>query len=460
MSEQMITEEQIRVNELIARSRAAQQIFEGYNQEQVDRVVKAIGKAVYDHAVELGTMAAEETGMGRVEDKIAKNRNKPMATWWYLKDKKSVGILRVIEEEGIVEVAKPIGVIGCITPSTNPTMTPVHNAMIALKGRNSILICSHPKASKSGAKVVGYMREALKAVGAPEDLIMIVEKPTMEMSSTVMASADVCIATGGAGLVKVVYRSGKPAFGVGAGNVQCLVDRDVDMAEVAPKIIAGRTFDNGISCTCEQSVICPKDKYDELVAELKKNGAYYIDDEAEAEAVRNATFENGVFRRKVVGQSVEFIAKEAGITLPEGTKTIIVKAKGPGKMDVLGREKMFPVMSMYAYETWEEAIEIADANLALDGRGHSVSMHSNTKEHIEKAADRLPVSRFLVNGIGSSGLGGAYTNGLAPTGTLGCGSWGNNSISENLNYKHLINVSRIAYTNPDAHIPTPEEVWG
>ncbi|MCH3949724.1 MAG: aldehyde dehydrogenase family protein [Acidaminococcus sp.] len=459
MSEEM-NDVQAYVDGLIARSRAAQKIFETYDQAQVDRVVKAIGKAVYDNAVELGTMAAEETGMGTVEYKIAKNRNKPMATWWHLRNKKSVGVIKELKDEGLVLVAKPIGVVGCITPTTNPTMTPAHNGMITLKGRNSMIVCPHPRAKKSTFKCVEYMRQALKAVGAPEDLLICVEKPSLEISQAVMRSTDVCISTGGASMVKVAYASGKPAYGVGAGNNQCLVDRDVDLAVVAPKIIQGRIFDNGISCTCEQAIICPKEKVDEMAAELRKNGAYYIDNEEEAEKVRNATFIDGKFRKDVVGQSVEFIANIAGIKLPEGTRTIVVRAKGPGKMDVLGREKMFPVMALYTYDTWDEAIDIADANLAMDGRGHSVSLHSFTDAHIKEAAMRLPVSRFLVNGIGSSGLGGAYTNGLAPTGTLGCGSWGNNSISENLDYKHLINVSRIAYTNDNAHIPTPDEVWG
>lgn len=446
------------VGDLIEQSRRAQQIFEQYDQEQVDRVVKSIGKAVYDHGEELGAMAAEETGMGGADFKTAKNRNKTMAVWWYLKDKKSVGILRVLEDQGLIEVAKPMGVVGAITPSTNPTMTPVHNAMITLKGRNSLLICPHPNGKRSGCKTVEYMREALRRVGAPEDLIIIIPEPTMELSSTVMAMTDVCITTGGAGVVKVAYRSGKPAFGVGAGNVQCLVDRDADPAAVAPKVICGRAFDNGISCTCEQSILCPRERYGELVEQLVKNGAYCVSTVEELERLEEVMFPGGGnANRRIIGRSAAEIAELARLPIPAGTQVLL--AAGEGRQPCLGREKMFPVLSIFPCDSWEETIRLANANLALDGKGHSVVIHSHTQAHIEEAARRIPVSRFLVNGIGSSGLGGVFTNGLVPTGTLGCGSWGNNSISENLSYIHLINVSRIAYTRPNAYVPTPDEVW-
>jgi succinate-semialdehyde dehydrogenase len=261
-------------------------------------------------------------------------------------------------------------------------------------------------------------------------------------------------------MVKVAYSSGKPAFGVGAGNNQCLLDKDADIKDAVPKIIRGRVYDNGVLCTCEQSIICPDETYDEIISEFVKQGAHYVSDQKEVDALRKTVFPQGQLNKSCVGLSAVTLAGMAGIKVDEGIKLLIVKADGPGRIDPFAKEKLFPILSAYAYKTWEEGVSIVQANLEYEGKGHSMVIHSFTKENIEYAAENIPVSRFLVNGIGSSGLGGAYTNGLAPTGTLGCGSWGNNSLSENLGYRHLINISRIAYTNPDAHIPTPEEIWG
>lgn len=446
------------ISGIIEKARKAQKEFETYTQEQVDAVVKAVGKAVYDNGEELARMAVDETKMGNYDDKVMKNKGKAMAVWNHLKNKKSVGIIRYIEEEGLVEVAKPMGVIGAVTPVTNPVMTPNHNAMIALKGRNAIIICPHPSGKACGIKTVEYMRKYIKDIGAPEDLIQVVEDPTLEASSLVMKMTDVCISTGGPGMVKAAYSSGKPAFGVGAGNCQCLIDEDADIVDAVPKIIRGRVYDNGVLCTCEQTIICPESRYDDIISRFKEQGAHYISDPAEVKALRDTVFPEGLLNKRAVGLSAVKIAEMAGITVDPATKLLIVKTDGAG--DVLGKEKLFPILAAFTYKTWEEGVNIVKANLDMEGKGHSMVIHSFTKEHIEYCAENVPVSRFLVNGIGSSGLGGAYTNGLAPTGTLGCGTWGNNSLSENLSFKHLVNISRIAYTNPDAHIPTPEEIWG
>lgn len=448
------------VTGIIERARKAQKEFEAYSQEQVDQVVKAVGKAVYDNGEELARMAIDETKMGDYNDKVMKNKGKAMAVWNYLKGKKSVGILNYIEEEGLVEVGKPMGIIGAVTPVTNPIMTPMHNTMIALKGRNAIVICPHPSAKNCGVKTVECINKYLKEIGAPEYLVQVVEEPTLHVSSLVMKMTDVCISTGGPGMVGAAYSSGKPAFGVGAGNCQCLIDEDADIKDAVPKIIRGRIYDNGVLCTCEQSIIYPEDKHDEIINTFKEQGAYYISDPTEVTSLRNTLFPDGALNKSCVGLSVFKIAQAAGIKVKEDTKLLIVKVDAPGRVDAFAKEKLFPVLAAYQYKTWEEGVAIVNANLDYEGKGHSMVMHSFTKKNIEYAAENIPVSRFLVNGIGSSGLGGAYTNGLAPTGTLGCGSWGNNSISENLSYKHLINISRIAYTNADAHIPTPEEIWG
>jgi succinate-semialdehyde dehydrogenase len=448
------------VTQLIEKARAAQKIFEGYSQEQVDAAVRAIGKAVYDEAEPLAKMAVEETGMGNYNDKILKNKGKPKVTWQKLKGVKSRGVIRKIEEEGIAEVAKPIGVIGAITPMTNPVMTPVHNAMIALKGGNAIIVCSHPKGDKTGKRTVEVMREALKKLNAPVDLIQVVEESTIETSSLLMKLADACISTGGPGMVKAAYSSGKPAFGVGPGNVQVLVDRDADLAAAVPKIITGRTYDNGVLCTCEQAVHVPAEKEKEIVELFRQQGAYIADKPEEVAALRDACFPAGALAKELVGATPATIAKAAGITAPEGTKLILVKLEKTGADESLAKEKMFPVLAMYVYDKWEDGVARAAANIEHEGTGHSCVIHSNTEKNVEYAAERIKVSRFSVNQIGSNSLGGTLTNGLNPTATLGCGSWGNNSLSENLWFHHLINVSRIAYEKKNVAMPTDEEIWG
>lgn len=448
------------VQELIDKARIAQSIFEEYSQEKVDEAVRAIGKSVYDNGEELAAMAVEETGMGVYADKIVKNKGKSKAVWNKLKGVKSRGIIRYIEDQGLVEIAKPIGIIGAVTPTTNPTMTPMHNAMIALKGGNALIVCPHPRAKRTGVKTVDYMRAALEQVGAPSDLIQVIPEPTLEITTEVMAMCDTCISTGGPGMVKAAFSSGKPAFGVGAGNVQAVIDRDVDIASVVPMLIKGRTYDNGILCTCEQAAICPSEKFGELLSLMTEAGVYCIERPDEVDRLRQAMFAGGTINKSVVGASAAKIAGMAGITVPEDTKMLLVCVEKSGEDELLAKEKLCPVQVAYRYDTWEEAVGIARKNLLHEGTGHSAVIHSYTKDHIEYAAERLPVSRLAVNQVGSSGLGGAFNNGLNPTATLGCGSWGNNSISENLWWNHLVNISRIAYIIPDKPIPTDEEIWG
>ncbi len=448
------------IAQMVDKARQAQKVFEGFTQQQVDAAVRAAGKAGYDNAAPLARMAVDETGMGVYEDKVVKNASKSKVTWYRLKDVKSRGIIARDEKKGIVKVAKPIGVVGAVTPTTNPVITPIHNAMIALKGGNAILICPHPRAKKCGAEAVKLMRKAIAAVGAPEDLIQIVEEPTMEASAAVMALTDVCISTGGPGMVKAAYSSGKPAYGVGPGNVQCLVDRDVDIPAAVGMLTTGRTYDNGILCTCEQSVFVPADKFDEILAAFKANGAHYISDAKERDALRATVFPGGTIAANLVGASPVAIARAAGITVPEDTRLLLVETEKTGHDELLAKEKLLPVMCLYRYDNWTDAVEAAHANVEMEGTGHSMVIHSNTQAHVEQAANRINVSRFAVNQVGSSTLGGSMTNGLNPTATLGCGSWGNNIISENLWYYHLINVTRISYPLTNLDLPSDEEIWG
>ena len=449
----------IYIDQYIERAKKAQQTFEKFSQEAIDEIVMTVAKTVHDHAEYLAEIAVDETGMGVVADKIAKNKGKARIIWNNLKGKKSTGIIEQSEETGITKIAKPIGVVAAITPCTNPIVTPMSNIMFALKGGNAIIITPHHKAIRCSTVTVELINAAIAKLGAPENLIQILDMQSRENTKNLISSADVVIATGGMGMVKAAYSSGKPALGVGAGNVQCIIDSDADIETAAPQIIAGRIFDNGIICSGEQSIIMPEDHYEEMLAAFQRNGAFIIREPKDKEAMRAAMFDGGAMNRHAVGQSVQTVAKLAGLQIPEETRVIIVEADGSGENDLLAKEKMCPVLSAYKYKNFEEGVEIARANLEAEGKGHSVSIHSNNTEHIEFAGKALCVSRFVINQTCATSAGGSFYNGLAPTNTLGCGSWGNNSISENLDYKHLINISRIAYHMKDNHVPTDEELW-
>lgn len=444
----------------IARARAAQAEYENFSQEQADAIVRACAKAVYDNAEPLARMAVDETRMGVYEHKIKKNQGKSKVIWNDLKNKKSVGLLSYNPATGITEIARPVGVVGAVTPCTNPIVTPMSNTMFALKGLNAIIVGPHPRAKKCSTETVRLMNEAIKPLGAPENLIQIIEEPTVEISAELMRAVDVVVATGGMPMVKSAYSSGKPAYGVGAGNVQCIIDRGVDIKKVVPMIIEGREFDNGIICSGEQTVIIPREEYGEVVAELERGGCLYIEDAAEREKLVSILFPGGIMNKDLVGVSAAKVCEAAGIAAPVGVRVVAVKADGWGKGFMLSKEKMCPVFSLYAYDTFEEAVEIAQANLNVEGRGHSVSLHSNDRAHQLYAGEKLTVSRVLLNQICSTMNGGSFFNGLAPTTTLGCASWGNNSISENFTYKFLLNIIRVADRVEPTHIPTDAEIWG
>ena len=448
------------VKELVSRARAAQQEFEKCTQEQVDEACRAIAKAICDNAEPLARMAVDETRMGVYEDKVKKNQGKARVIWNDMKGGKSVGIIGREPEKGLVLVAKPMGVVGAVTPTTNPIVTPMCNAMFALKGRNAIVICPHPRSKKCSGEAVRLMKAALPAF-VPQDIIQIIEDPTVELSGQVMKQCDVCISTGGMGMVRAAYASGKPAFGVGAGNVQCMIDEDADLEKAIPMIIEGRRFDNGIICSGEQTAIMPKSIYPKAIEIFKKNGALYIDKPEDVQKLRETVFPGGVIDKNIVGQSAKVVAEKCGFAHGDDLKVILVKADAYGKADLLSKEKMCPVIATYDnLADWDECIAAANANLNVEGKGHSVCIHSHTTGHIEAAAQVLPVSRFLINQICSTNNGGSFFNSLSATTTLGCGSWGNNSISENLSWRHLFNVSRIAYVRPDATAPTDAEIWG
>ena len=442
------------LDNMLANAREALTVLETYSQEQVDSMCRACAKTVYDHAEELAKDAVEETRMGIYEDKVIKNRGKARAIWWSLKGKKSVGVIDVDEASGITKIAKPVGVVGAITPTTNPIVTCMSNAMFALKCRNPIIIAPHPRAMGCCIRTVELMNEALTELGAPVHAIQIFDIKSLDLTKMLMSSVDVVIATGGMDMVRSVYSSGTPALGVGAGNVQALVDTDADLEKALGEIIEGRGFDNGILCTCEQTIHLPEEKLDEALNILKNIA--FVADKPQTDAVREFLFPNGKMNRKMVGQSAQKIGAGCGVEVPADKKVIVLPADGPD--DILGEEKMYPVIALMTYRGWQEGIEHVRGNLAKIGRGHSIVIHSNNREHILEAASRCEVSRAACNQVGATNIGGSFKNGLNPTNTLGCGSWGNNSISENLTYYHLMNITRVADAL-DGLAPADEEIW-
>lgn len=448
------------IQDLVARAREAQTKYEAFSQEQVDAIVRDMGKYVYDNAEMLARMAVDETGIGDYDDKILKNKGKARIIWNNLKDKRSRGIIGEEPENGIVFVAKPMGVVASVTPVTNPIVTPMCNGMFALKTGNAVIYAPHPKAHKCTKQLTDAFMEIVNKHGGPDHLIQMVENGSVEKTQELMRSVDIIVATGGAAMVKSAYSSGKPSYGVGAGNVPVIIDRDADLKDAVEKIVTGAGFDNGIICSHEQFVFTPEDKYKETLEAFEATGkVFFTENEDDVQKLRDVVFPGGQMNKDVVGKPAHEIGRMAGVNVPESAKLILLPAKGAGEVDVLAREKLCPVIAILPYKGFEEAVAGAKANLLLEGAGHSAALHSGDEEHIRSAGVALPVSRLVVNQSCSLTAGGSLTNGLAPTTTLGCGSWGGNSISENLDYKHLMNVSRIGKVIADKEVPSDEEIW-
>jgi succinate-semialdehyde dehydrogenase len=334
------------------------------------------------------------------------------------------------------------------------------NAMFALKAGNSVIFAPHPKAEVSTRDLTWAYREILKRHGAPADLVQMVTNGSVETTQALMKSADVVVATGGGAMVKAAYSSGKPSYGVGAGNVPVIIDRNADLKDAVDKIVAGAAFDNGIICSHEQYVLTPRELYAETVEAFLSTGkVWYSADADDVQKLREVVFPDGHLNREVVGKSAQEIAGRAGIEIATDVRVILLRADGSGEEDVLAKEKLCPVVAIHPYETFDEAVARAKANLLVEGAGHSAALHSNDDEHIRRMGLELPVSRLVVNQAAALTAGGSLTNGFAPTTTLGCGSWGGNSISENLDYKHLMNVSRIGKPLALRAVPTDDEIW-
>ena len=413
------------IQELVDKARTAQKEYELFSQETVDIIVRDIGKFVYDNAEELAKMAVEETEMGSFEDKVLKNKSKARVIWNNLKDKKSRGVIDEDKESNLVFVAKPMGVVAAVTPVTNPIVTPMCNGMFALKTGNAVIFAAHPKAQKCAEFLTQKFMKIVKNHDGPDDLIQVVTNGSVEKTQELMQKADVVVATGGGAMVKSAYSSGKPSFGVGAGNVPVIIDRNINLKDAVEKIVDGASFDHGIICSHEQFVFAPEECFDETIELFTNTGkVWFTDDHNQIQKLRDVVFIDGHLNKDVVGKSASEVGKLAGIEIPASSRLILLPADGSGTEDVLAKEKLCPVIAIVSYATFEDAISMAKSNLLVEGAGHSAALHSNDDENIQKAGLELPISRLVVNQPSSTSAGGSLTNGFAPTTTLGCGSWG------------------------------------
>ena len=449
--------------EKIAEIRQAQGIFATYTQEQVDKIFTAAALAANKNRIPLAKMAQAETGMGVVEDKVIKNHYAAEYIYNAYKDAKTCGVLEKDEAFGITKIAEPLGVIAAIVPTTNPTSTAIFKALLALKTRNGIVFSPHPRAKKSTIEAANIILEAAVAAGAPKGIIGWIDEPTIELSERVMKEANIILATGGPGMVRAAYSSGKPAIGVGAGNTPAILDDSADIKTAVSSILVSKTFDNGMICASEQSVIVMDKIYNEVKKEFALRGAYLLNKE-ETQKVREVILVNGVLNAKMVGQTAQTIARLAGFEVEAGTRILIGEVESVELSEAFAHEKLAPVLAMYRAKTFEEAMAKAEKLVADGGFGHTASIYAdavNEKEKIEKFSAAMKTCRILVNTPSShGGIGDLYNFKLAPSLTLGCGSWGGNSVSENVGVKHLINIKTVAERRENMlWFRTPEKVY-
>lgn len=446
----------------IETMRDAQRVFATFTQEQVDKIFFEAAMAANKNRISLAKMAVEETGMGVVEDKVIKNHYAAEYIYNAYKDTKTCGVIEEDKAFGIKKIAEPIGLIAAVIPTTNPTSTAIFKTLLALKTRNAIIISPHPRAKGATIEAAKIVLEAAVKAGAPENIIGWIDVPSLELTNEVMKNADIILATGGPGMVKAAYSSGKPALGVGAGNTPVIIDDTADIKMAVNSIIHSKTFDNGMICASEQSVTVLEGVYEAVKEEFKLRGCYFLD-ENEIEKVRKTIIINGALNAKIVGQSAYKIAELAGVKVPEETKILIGEVESVDISEEFAHEKLSPVLAMYKAKTFDEAIEKAERLVADGGYGHtsSIYVHPAQKEKLDKHAAAMKTCRILVNTPSShGGIGDIYNFKLAPSLTLGCGSWGGNSVSENVGVKHLVNIKTVAERRENMlWFRTPQKVY-
>ncbi len=451
------------VSALVARARTAQRAYERYTQAEVDEVVTACGWAIVEPERNriLAELAVRDSGLGNVPDKIAKNRRKTMGLLRDLKGAKSVGVIAEDPALGIVEIARPVGVVAAITPSTNPGATPANKIINALKGRNAIILAPSPKGSSTAKQLLAFVHAELDKVGAPRDLVQTLPDPvTKDTTLELMRQADLIAATGSQANIRAAYSSGTPAVGVGAGNVVSIVDVSADLDDAAQKIMRSKTFDNATSCSSENSVVIVDAVYDAAVAALVRAGGVMLD-AAEKGALQRTMWPDGKLSAAVTAKAAGEIARLAGLTRPAAlaARFLMVEETGTGRGHPFSGEKLSPVLAVYRARNFDDAFRITAAIYDYQGKGHSVGIHTRDDAQVLRLGLEMPVARVIVNQAHCIATGGAYDNGLPFSLSMGCGTWGRNSFSDNMSYRHFLNITRISRVIP-AREPTEQELFG
>ena len=433
------------VRDLLRRADAAHRRFMAFSQEEVDRVVESMAQAALASARELAEDAVAETGFGRVEDKVVKNTVAARNVWESIRHLRSVGVVREDKTLGIVEIAVPMGVVAGIVPSTNPTSTTIFKSLISLKGRNAVVFSPHPSARRCIGKAADIMHDAAVRAGAPPGLVGCISEPTLEATRELMRHplTAVILATGGHAMVKAAYSSGKPAFGVGPGNVPAFIERTADIPAAVEMVLAGKCFDNGTICASEQSIVVDAPAEAEVCRQLVRFGAWICSAE-EKKLLEKTVVKNGGLNAAIVGRPAFQIASMAGFRVPEETTALVARLEDVGAAEPLSMEKLSPVLGFYVVDGWPEGCRMCIRILDFGGMGHSLSIHSRDEGIIRRFAEEKPVSRILANTPSTHGAIG-YSSGLAPSLTLGCGAWGGNITSDNVTALHLVNIKRLAY---------------
>lgn len=434
------------MRELVQKAKQAQLEFRAYDQVRVDRIVKAMADAGYEAAERLGRMAHEETGFGKPEDKKKKNEFATRRVWESIKDLKTVGVINEDREKKIIEIAEPMGVVAALIPSTNPTSTVMFKAIISVKGRNAIVASPHPRAAKCTAEAVNVLAQAAEAAGAPQGLIASLSNPTIEATNELMRHklVSIILATGSTPMVRAAYSAGKPAYGVGSGNVPAYIEKSANIRKAVADIVSGKVFDLGVLCSTEASAVVDSVIKHAVVEEFKRRNCYFVEGEDKQKLGRLMFDQRGAINPNIVGKPAPYIAQQAGISVPPETQVLIAELQGVGREYPLSREKLSPVLSFYTVDGWREGCERCIELLEFGGIGHTMVIHSTDEDIIMKFALEKPAFRILVNTQAALGAVG-YTNELLPSMTLGPGTFGGSIISDNVSAKHMINVKRLAF---------------
>jgi len=451
------------VSSLVERARAAQAVVDNYGQARVDELVAAAGWAIIEPARnrELAELAVSDTGIGNVDDKIRKNHRKTFGLLHDLRGARSVGVIAEDEARGIVEIARPVGVVAAITPSTNPAATPANKIINALKGRNAVIVAPSPKGWSTCARLIEFIYQQFDRIGAPHDLVQLLPSPvTKDSTFELMRLADLVVATGSQANVRAAYASGTPAFGVGAGNVAAIVDETADLAVAAEMIVRSKTFDNATSCSSENSVVLIDANYEPALDALKSHGAILLPTDGKAR-LQQTMWRDGKLSARVIGQSATAIAERAGLAAVVAQKpsVLMVEEKGVGPEHPFSGEKLSPVLTVYRARDFDHAMQIVERIYAFIGAGHSVGLHTTRNDRALVLGHRLPVSRVIVNQVHCVATGGSFDNGLPFSLSMGCGTWGRNNFSDNMNYRHYLNITRVSTTIAE-RVPSEDEIFG